>query len=109
MKRRKGTYWVTPNARDGYLHILEYVAEKFGPKVCEQVRSRIDAALERIAASPRLGRRRPDIVSNPEVRFWSVRPSLIGYRIREGHVEILMIERGERDLAMLLGRRRSSS
>jgi toxin ParE1/3/4 len=96
-------YKLTPKARAGLADILEYAAYDFGPRVAEDVLDRHVAAFERLADSPGIGHVRPDITSEPNVRFWSVGPSLIAYRRSEDTIEILFVERGQRDWARLFG------
>jgi plasmid stabilization system protein ParE len=55
-----------------------------------------------LAESPGVGHVREDITQNESVLFWSVRPSLIAYRRAADVVEILFVERGERDWDRLL-------
>lgn len=95
-------YRLTPKARDGLRGILEYVVGKFGERVAHKVLDRLEGAFEQIAESPGIGHQREDITTNEEVRFWSVNPSLIAYRALPDHVEVLFVERGERDWNELL-------
>jgi len=64
-------------------------------KVLERMRQ----ALELIAASPSLGHRREDITQLGHIYFWHVGPTLIAYQVHANQVEVLFIERGERDWA----------
>ncbi len=90
-------YWLTPRARRGFKEILEYVERGFGPRVAEDVLDRLVSAFERVARNPGMGHVREEITNDRAVRFWSVGPTLIAYRAVGGRVEILFIERGERD------------
>lgn len=62
-----------------------------------EVLDRISRALELIAVSPGLGHRREDITQLRHVYFWHVGPTLIAYQRNAYHVEVLFIERGEKD------------
>ncbi|MEM8885686.1 MAG: type II toxin-antitoxin system RelE/ParE family toxin [Planctomycetota bacterium] len=85
-------------AREGLRGILRYVAAQFGESVADRVLDRIEASLEMLATNPPTGHRREDITSDPQVRFWSVGPTLIAYRpVSAGGIEVLAIERGDRD------------
>lgn len=95
-------YRLTPRARSGLRSILEYVEGRFGVRVAERVLDELEAAFEQLAQSPGVGHLREDITSKEQVRFWSVKPSLIAYRLVDGVVEILFVERGERDWEKLL-------
>jgi len=95
-------YKLTPQARIGFRNILEYVEDRFGVRVAERILDKLEAAFELLAESPGIGHVREGITSNEKVRFWSVGPTLIAYRLMDGLVEILFVERGERDWERLL-------
>lgn len=44
-----------------------------------------------------MGHRRDDITSDHRILFWSEGPSFIAYRSSAESLEILLVERGERD------------
>ena len=90
-------YRLTPRARQGLTEILEYVASEFGTDAAEAVLDRLVAAFDLIAYQPGIGHVRADITDQRSVRFWSVGPTLIAYRAGPDLVEILIVERGERD------------
>ena len=97
------SYRLTPRARDGLRDILDYVDTEFGHAVAERVLDRLVDAFAMLGANPGVGHRRDDLTSNDRVRFWSVGPTLIAYRAADGAaVEILIVERGERDWERLL-------
>lgn len=96
-------YSLTPKARAGLRNILEYVDHQFGGRVAEQVLERLVAAFEFLAARPGAGHRREDLTGDERIRFWTVGPTLIAYRAGiQGIVEILLVERGERDWERLI-------
>ena len=95
-------YRLTPKARDGFRDILEYVEERFGLRVAQKVLSRLEEAFERLASNPGIGHHREEITRDGSVLFWAVPPSLIAYRALPGEVEVLFVERGERDWKELL-------
>lgn len=97
-------YRLTPQARAGLRDILEYVEGRFGGRVAERVLDKLEAAFEQLAESPDIGHVREDITNNEHVRFWPVQPSLIAYRSIGGVVEVLFVERCERDWEKLLER-----
>lgn len=96
------TYRLTPRARAGLQRILEYVEARFGAVVAEDVLAKFEAAFEQIVHTPGIGGLRTDITRDEHVRFWTVRPSLIAYRVVDDIVEVLLIERGERNWDSLL-------
>jgi plasmid stabilization system protein ParE len=95
-------YRLTPKARQGLAEILEYVSREFGTDAAEAVLDRLVAAFELIAGQPGIGHAREDLTENGTVRFWSVPPTLIAYRAHADFVEVLIVERGERDWIQLL-------
>lgn len=95
-------YRLTPEARIGLRNILEYVEDRFGVRVAEHVLDKLEAAFELLAESPGIGHVREDITTNEQVQFWSVGPTLIAFRLMDDLVEILFVERGERDWERLL-------
>ena len=91
-------YRLTPRAREGLRDILECVHASFGDAVAERVLDQLEEAFVMLAESPGAGHRREDITSDDRIRFWSVGPTLIAYRpTQDSNVEILIVERGERD------------
>ena len=105
-----GSYRLTPKARDGLREILEYVEAHFGTTTAEEVLERLLSAFELLAANPGAGHRRDDLTDDMRIRFWSVGPTLIAYRDgSRDSVEVLIVERGERDWERLLGRARTLS
>ncbi len=98
-----GGYRLTPKARDGLHDILGYVDSQFGGSVVDQVLDRLVGAFELLAGNPGAGHRREDLTQDDRIRFWSVGPTLIAYRAASsGAIEILIVERGERDWERLL-------
>jgi plasmid stabilization system protein ParE len=94
-----------PEAREGLRRIHEHVADRFGERIADQVFDRFAAAFESLAEHPEMGHRRPDITRDDRLRFWSVGPSLVAYRIAsDDTLEILFIERGGRDWENVLVR-----
>lgn len=93
---------LTPRARHGLAEILDYVEREFGAEVAEAVLERFASAFDSIARNPSIGALRPEITDDVTIRFWTVAPSLLAYRRLGDVVEVLFIERGERDWARLL-------
>ncbi|MEM7204101.1 MAG: type II toxin-antitoxin system RelE/ParE family toxin [Planctomycetota bacterium] len=93
---------VTTNARHGMTEALDYVTEQFGAGARHRALDRIERAIAHLAAYPASGHCRSDLTQNPHVRFWQVSPLLIAYREADGQLEILFVERTERDWHALL-------
>ncbi len=96
------SYTLTPQAREGLRNILEYVEREFDVRVAERVLDKLEAAFELVAESPGIGHRREDLTADERVQLWSVGPTLIAYRAAADVIEILFIERGEKDWGKLL-------
>ncbi len=95
-------YRLTPQARIGFRNILEYVEDRFGVRVAERVLDKLEAAFDMLAESPGIGHSREDLTADEQVQFWSVGPTLIAYRRAADIIEVLFVERGERDWERLL-------
>ena len=96
-------YRLTPRARDGLREVLEYVDDRFGAAAADRVLERLAGAFSMLAAHPGAGHRREDLTEDENVRFWAVGPTLVAYRAASSDVvEILIVERGERDWERLL-------
>lgn len=97
-------YRLTPRAEQGLLRIVLHVEDHFGQAVTARVLADIEAAFDLLAANPGVGHLREDITPDDSIRFWPVGPTLIAYRHRVSPIEVLFVERGERDWTRLLGR-----
>lgn len=95
-------YKLTPVARRGLRETYSYVKRAFGIDVAETVVEKIFDALQRLAANPGMGHSREDLIPARGVRFWSVGPTLIAYRRRGETVEVLLVERSNRDWPSLI-------
>lgn len=91
------TYVLTRKAQSGLLKILDYVGNRFDVETSIKVLDRIEGALHLLCDNPSLGHDRPDITQRRDVKFWSVGPTLIAYRVTPEHLEVLVIERSSRD------------
>jgi plasmid stabilization system protein ParE len=95
-------YLLTPRARDGLRATLEYVTQRFGARVAEEILENFVIAFDRLAENPGIGHHREELTRDEEIRFWTVGPSLLAYRQRPGlPLEILFVERAERDWSRL--------
>ncbi|HVS19620.1 MAG TPA: type II toxin-antitoxin system RelE/ParE family toxin [Planctomycetota bacterium] len=91
-------FHLSARAGDGLLRILDSVESSHGSVVAERVLSRLASAFQILAERPQIGHRRQDLTADPDVRFWSVSPTLIAYRRADaGGIEVLAVERGEWD------------
>ena len=95
-------YRLSPQARSGFRSILGYVETEFGLRVAGRVLHDVQAAFEMLAQRPGVGHIREDLTADERVRFWTVGPTLIAYRRAADGIEVLVVERGERDWRRLL-------
>jgi plasmid stabilization system protein ParE len=95
-------YRLTPDAREGFLRIAFYVEECFGPGVADRVVEELESAFEQLASNPGIGHHRADLTRDKRVRFWSVGPTLIAYRVQPECLEVLFVERGDLDWERML-------
>ena len=86
---------LSQHAKEGLGRSLLYVERSFGKDTARDVRDRYRAAFRRIAQNPEIGHRRDDLPS--EIRLWTVGPGVVAYQFRDGWVEILAVERAERN------------
>jgi plasmid stabilization system protein ParE len=93
---------LSARAAAGYQIVALQAEEQFGPEVADRVRAELLHALFRLADMPAIGHPRPDLTPDPTMRFWSVGPTLIAYRPSHDGIEVLLVERAERDWSQLL-------
>lgn len=96
-------YRLSLRAREGLNRIVRSIESEFGAETAILVAARIVRAFELLAERPFVGHRRPDLILDPDIRFWSVRQTLIAYGpLLPDGIEILLVERAERDWDELL-------
>jgi plasmid stabilization system protein ParE len=83
-----------PGAYSDLDEIWEYIAADNQP-AADRFLDRIYAALERLASSPRIGHKRPDLTSRP-LRFHVVREYLIAYAPEEKPLVVVGVLHGSR-------------
>ncbi len=93
---------LTPRARSGLAEAIDYVERRFGPATALEVLAGFESEFRRIATFPRLGHSRRDLTDDDAIRFRSLGPALLAYRETERGVEILIVERAERDWSTLV-------
>ena len=99
-----GSYRLTSKARAGLFAIVAYVDENFGEDLTDRVLDRLLSTFRSLVEHPGLGHRREDLTLDDSIRFRSLGPTLVAYRRVGVDIEILFVERGERDWeAMLQG------
>jgi len=95
-------YRFTDEAEAGFIRIACDVRDRFGLSVSRTVARDLERAFQLIAAQPGIGHRRDDLTSNEHLRFWQQGQTLIAYHRVEFGVEILFVERSERNWGDLL-------
>ena len=84
--------------------IWVYIAAE-NPRSADRMIERIYGEILRIAASPRIGHTRLDLVSQKSLLFWVVAGYLIVYRTTAAETTILAILHGSRDVPAVLRER----
>ena len=94
-------YVLTPLAEADLDDIWDYVAERFGYDLADDVLESLHSAFRLLAGNPEIGHIREDIAP-PPYSFWPVGPSLVAIRPDVRPVQIVRVVRGERNLSGLL-------
>ena len=96
----------TMTARDELDGLGLWISIDTGPNAANRVLSRIDRALQNLAAFPEIGRSRPDLLDSP--RTFSVHSWLLVYEplVGERGIRVMRVLDGRRDIQALLGRDR---
>lgn len=96
--------WVlSPRATAELEDILQFIAEASGSQVTAQ--RMLDAftrALDQLAVTPRMGRRRPHLTGHA-VRWWPVHRYLIAYDPESQPLRVIRVLHGSRDLDQIFG------
>jgi toxin ParE1/3/4 len=87
-------YWLR-SARNDIADIFDYL-QQFDDEAARRVVGQIYAAPNRLSRFPKSGTPRPDI--HEDVRSIAVAPYVLIYRISLGHVEVIRVLHGARDL-----------
>ncbi len=86
-----------PRATDDLDQIERHLSDHASEKIAEQLLNRLAETLERlIARNPRVGRLRPEF--GPAIRSFPVLPYVVFYRIGVGHIYVVRILHGHRDI-----------
>lgn len=88
---------ISEGARRGIVDISVYLEAEFGSVVEARALERIYAAMEMLHEHPNIGHPRHDLSRREGIRFWSVGPTLIAYHFDTKMVEILAVDRADRD------------
>jgi antitoxin ParD1/3/4/toxin ParE1/3/4 len=99
MSRR--AYELSAAARLDLLQIWNYLAEASSLNVADKVVADIEASIRKIAKTPGLGHRRPDLTDR-DILFYRVHSYLILYRPDKKPLNVVRIVHGSRDVKSLL-------
>ena len=89
-------YLLTDAAKSDIREIIAYIRPR-SRQAATQVRQKLKAACEKLAAFPYLGHRRDD-VPRADLRFWSVYSYLIVYRPDHRPIEVVRVLHGAQDV-----------
>jgi len=91
---------IARSALDDFDEIWPYIARKRSVETAERVTNFLTSRLSVLAASPGIGRRRPEL--GPDIRSFPVQNFRIYYRQeKRGVVRILYVRHAKRDVAKL--------
>ncbi len=93
-------YVISPAGRQDLDDIWTGIA-KDNLDAAERLLDRFEAAFERLAEFPGMGRGRPDLIDLP-VRFWTLGNYLIIYRAETSPIEIVRVINAYRNVAAVL-------
>ena len=94
-------YWLSPRALKDIAEIETYEIEHFGEDLALQTEANLFEAFERLALTPGLGHKRPDLTSRPYF-IYSVDPYLVIYARQVDPLPILAIIHSARNVKKLL-------
>lgn len=89
----------TPTARQDLLEITEFIADD-SPQAAGRVLAAIRRCCQKLAATPGLGRYRPEI--GQDVQSFPIGNYLVFYRRRGETLEVLAVLHGARDVAQAM-------
>lgn len=91
--------WVTPDAEGDLKEIWLYIARD-AVEAADAFLTRIDKDLRLLAANPRLGRARPELLRG--IHSWAIGQYIVFYRPLRGGIEVARVLHGARDISHLL-------
>ncbi len=89
-------YRLTPAAKADLIKIWNYTVENWGANQAEKYLQDIEDKLNQLAATPELGRQRPEI--RPGYYSFPVRKHIIFYLQSGDHIDIIGILQGRMDI-----------
>ena len=98
---RKRPYELSAAGRLDLLQIWNYLAEQASLKAADRVSADLERALRKLAKTPGLGHRRPDLTDR-DILFFGVHSYLIIYRPDRKPLNVLRVLHGARDVQSLL-------
>jgi plasmid stabilization system protein ParE len=100
-------YALHPAALRDLEEIWAYIAQD-SPDAADRMIDEVFAAFDALAASPRMGHRRPELTSRP-LRFWLVRSYLVAYAPDERPLQVIAVLHGRRSPRMIAATLRARS
>ena len=83
--------------------IWSYIAQD-NPEAADRWIGKLLDACETLASNPHIGHSRADI-TDKTLLFWPVDAYLIIYQVQSGHIDVLAVTQGSRDIPSYLRRR----
>ncbi len=100
-------YELIPGAKRDLRQLQDYFRREGGARAARKLTAEIVGAFRLLAKNPEIGHIREDLAGDLDLRFLPVRDILIVYLPRFRPFTIVMIVRGNRDVAALLRARYS--
>jgi len=97
-------YILSPAAAGDLVQIWRYIRDRGSEEAANRVEVAILRTISKLAASPGIGYRRPDLVSS-DVRFLPIYSYLIVYRESSGPLQVVAILHGAREIKPILEER----
>jgi antitoxin ParD1/3/4/toxin ParE1/3/4 len=96
-------YVVSAEAKTDLAEIWEYIAQD-NLDAADRWIARLREAFDSLARAPGIGHKREDLTGFP-VLFWPVGEYMVIYRAQTGHIEIVAVTQGARDIPSFLQQR----
>ncbi|HWG20350.1 MAG TPA: type II toxin-antitoxin system RelE/ParE family toxin [Terracidiphilus sp.] len=93
-------YVLSAGAESDLYSIWEFIAQD-NIDAADRWVTKLFEGFEVLTRNPAIGHRRDDLTSFP-VLFWPIGAYLVIYRIQDGHIEIVSVTQGARDIPSFL-------
>lgn len=92
------SFRLTGPAQSDLIELSDYLAAE-DPGAALRLLSELEKGLRTLAGMPGIGHLRDDLISAPDLRFWSIQNYMVVYRIDTIPLEVIRILHGNRNAA----------